>query len=45
LSGKFGIRGIPTLVLIDGDSGEVINPNARGEVMDDTDANDFPWKK
>lgn len=45
LSGKYGVRGIPTFVLIDGDSGEVICQNARGNVSSDPEAATFPWKE
>ena len=44
LCSKFGVRGIPMFVLINADSGEVINANARGNVTDDPKAAKFPWK-
>jgi nucleoredoxin len=34
LSSKFGVRGIPTLVLVDGTSGEVITKNGRSAIME-----------
>lgn len=40
---RFGIRGIPALVIIDS-NGEVINANARGAVMKDAPGgSQFPW--
>lgn len=42
LSKKFKVRGIPSLVLVDGDTGETINANARAAVLGAPD--DFPWK-
>jgi nucleoredoxin len=42
---KFGISGIPALVLLDGDSGEVINTNARSQIQrEDPEGKNFPWK-
>lgn len=44
VSGRFGIRGIPALVIID-ENGEVINTNARGAVSNDhPGGSQFPWK-
>ncbi|XP_041362566.1 tryparedoxin-like [Gigantopelta aegis] len=43
LSEKFGVTGIPTLILLDED-GKVLNKNARGDVLDDPEGEDFPWK-
>ncbi|KAL7542281.1 hypothetical protein ACHAXR_013208 [Thalassiosira sp. AJA248-18] len=31
LSGKYGVRGIPDLIVLDGSSGEVVSRNGRGE--------------
>merc|ERR1711976_751511 len=42
---EFGIRGIPTLVLLDGATGEVINANARSNVTADMSGANFPWKQ
>jgi nucleoredoxin len=39
LSGKYGVRGIPTLVLLN-ESGELITTGGRGKVMDESG---FPW--
>lgn len=41
---RFGIRGIPALVIVDG-NGEVINANARGAVLRDfPGGSQFPWQ-
>jgi len=45
LAGNFNVRGIPTLVFVDGKTGETINPNARGLVQsEDPTGAKFPWK-
>ena len=44
LSSKYNVRGIPTFVLLDGDTGETISANARGSVQGDPEAENFPWK-
>ncbi|CAF2505242.1 unnamed protein product [Rotaria sp. Silwood2] len=42
---KFNITGIPTLILLDGDSGEIICSDARGQLQfEDTKGEKFPWK-
>lgn len=43
LSQRFGIEGIPALVVLDGISGKVINDDARGLVMEDPEGAHFPW--
>lgn len=41
---RFGICGIPALVIVDG-NGEVINANARGAVLRDfPGGSQFPWQ-
>ena len=40
---KYGIRGIPTFILVDGNSGKLITANGRSKVTDDEDASSFPW--
>merc|ERR1712070_1208316 len=42
LSGMFGVRGIPALVIIDKD-GSVITTNGRGAVSSDPQGAKFPW--
>lgn len=42
LSQKFGVTGIPALVIMDKDM-KVINPNARLRVSNDPEGDDFPW--
>merc|ERR1712182_101663 len=42
LSGMFGVRGIPALVIIDKD-GSVITSNGRGAVSSDPEGDKFPW--
>jgi thioredoxin-related protein len=45
LSNKFGVDGIPTFILLDGDSGKVICKDARGQVQqNDPKGEKFPWK-
>lgn len=44
LSKKFKVRGIPTLVILDADSGEVITTDGRSEVDADKDGVNFPWR-
>eukprot|EP00943_MAST-04B_sp_MAST-4B-sp1_P004011 g4011.t1 len=39
---KFGIRSIPTLVVLDPE-GNIVTKNARHAVTDDLEGNDFPW--
>jgi len=43
LSSRFGVQGIPTFVLIDGETGETISDNARGKVASDPTGAEFPW--
>lgn len=42
LSGKYAVRGIPTLVILDSD-GEMITTNGRSAVSADSYVEDFPW--
>jgi nucleoredoxin len=45
LGKKFEITGIPTLILLDGDSGDIICKDARNEIQEkDPQAKNFPWK-
>jgi len=43
LSKRFGVQGIPSFVLIDGETGETINANARGNIMSDPEGSKFPY--
>jgi thiol-disulfide isomerase/thioredoxin len=43
LSNKYGVRGIPTLVFIDGNTGDVITTGGRGAVSAGTFIEDFPY--
>lgn len=44
LSTKYHINGIPTLILIDGDSGEILCQDARNQIQNqDRSAEHFPW--
>jgi thiol-disulfide isomerase/thioredoxin len=43
LSVRYGVEGIPTLVIIDGASGAVIQKNGRGVVSGDPKGEQFPW--
>lgn len=41
VSNRFKVRGIPTLVILDGDTGKIINENGHGAVCK---PENFPWK-
>jgi nucleoredoxin len=41
LSEKYGVRGIPTLVILDGKTGKLITTDGRGKVTQDPKG--FPW--
>jgi len=44
LEEKFGVNGIPTLILLNGDSGDVISTDARMQIQTkDKDGQHFPW--
>jgi nucleoredoxin len=43
LSKKFKVQGIPTFVILD-QEGAVITADARGEVSEDPEGKNFPWK-
>ena len=43
LSSRCGVRGIPTLVIVDTKTGKIVNDAARGAVDNDPEGNDFPW--
>jgi nucleoredoxin len=43
LSSRFGVSGIPTLVIVDGATGETINTNGTGKVRSDPTGAEFPW--
>lgn len=43
LGTKFGCRGIPMLVILDGKTGEVITKNGRGAVSTVNFMDDYPW--
>lgn len=46
LNEKFGANSIPQLTLLDGDSGEILSQDARGQVQSkDKDGKNFPWKE
>ena len=44
LSNKYKVQGIPTLVLVDGKTGEAYNTDARGDVGEDPMGKKFPWR-
>ena len=44
LSKKYKVSGIPTLVILDAKTGEVITTKARAQVSKDSKAEQFPWK-
>ncbi len=45
LDEKFQVSGIPTLILLDGDSGDIICKDARSQIQNkDKEGEHFPWK-
>lgn len=44
LSKYFKVSGIPTLIFLDGETGNVINKNGRSAVDSDPEGEKFPWK-
>jgi len=44
LSEKYGVRSIPTLILLDASTGVTINTNARTLVTQKPSGEGFPWK-
>ncbi|CAF1498403.1 unnamed protein product [Didymodactylos carnosus] len=44
LTKTFRVTGIPALILLDGDTGEIICETARSKVQSDSNGRDFPWK-
>jgi len=45
LGKKFNVTGIPTFILLDGDSGNIICRDARNQVQhQDNQGENFPWK-
>lgn len=44
LSKKYKVSGIPTLVILDGESGELITKDGRSAMMEDPEGANFPWK-
>ena len=43
LSKEFSVSGIPSLILLHGETGEVISTNGRGVVLNDPSGAHFPW--
>lgn len=43
LSSKFKVSGIPTFLLLDGETGAVINKSGREVVMGDPEGRNYPW--
>jgi len=43
LSKLFGVQGIPTFAIVDAETGETINANARGKVSADPEGHEFPF--
>merc|ERR1712150_223452 len=43
LSGKYGVRGIPSLIILD-KNGEIITKDGREKVTGDEEGKNFPWK-
>jgi len=44
LSKKYKVRGIPSLVILDGETGETITTDGRSAVMSDPKGEDLPWR-
>jgi len=44
LSTRFNVEGIPSFVLVDGETGETISDNARAGVSSDPTGAEFPWR-
>ncbi|XP_065891038.1 nucleoredoxin-like [Dysidea avara] len=44
LSRKFKVSGIPTLILLDGETGAVLTADGRSIVAEDPEGTQFPWK-
>ena len=44
LSKRYKVNGIPSLVILDGATGETITTDGRSAVADDWTGKDFPWK-
>ena len=44
LSTLFSVEGIPTLVIVDASTGEVVTKQARTAVLADPEGADFPWR-
>jgi nucleoredoxin len=44
LSKKFKVSGIPTLVIVDGKTGELITTDGRSAITEDPTGEAFPWK-
>merc|ERR1719502_1555400 len=44
ISKKFKIRGIPSLVILDGATGETITTDGREKISSDPSGTDFPWR-
>ncbi len=46
LTDKFQVSGIPKLIFLDGDSGDIICTDARDQIQNkDKKGEKFPWKK
>ena len=44
LGKKYEVSGIPSLIILDGETGEVITKDGREAVMEDPEGERFPWK-
>ena len=44
LSKKYNVTGIPSLLILDGETGELITVDGRKAVMEDVKGDDFPWR-
>ncbi|PNH03850.1 putative nucleoredoxin 1 [Tetrabaena socialis] len=44
LTHNYKVQGLPALVLVDGETGELITDRGRSKVTSDKECKDFPWK-
>lgn len=44
LSSKFKVRGIPTLVFLDGQTGNIVSSDVRSALREDPEGKNFPWR-
>ncbi|XP_063969263.1 nucleoredoxin-like [Lytechinus pictus] len=45
LGEKYSVRGIPTFIILDSETCEVVCKQGRNKVMDDSEGDEFPWRE